>query len=54
MLRRPACAAGLTLQADAALLGELEGVGQQVLEHLQQALGIGDAYCGRGAGRASI
>ena len=29
-------------QAHAALFGELEGVGQQVLEHLLQALGVGD------------
>ena len=26
----------------AALFGELEGVGEQVLEHLLQALGVGD------------
>ena len=29
-------------QAHAALLGELEGVGEQVLQHLLQALGVGD------------
>ena len=41
MLGAPAADHGRHLEPDAALLGELEGVGQQVLEHLLQTLGVG-------------
>ena len=41
MLGAPAADHGRHLQADTALLGELEGVGQQVLENLLQTLGVG-------------
>ena len=40
--RAPAARGRRDLQRDAALLGELERVGEQVLEHLLQALAIGD------------
>ena len=42
MARRPACGRRKDLELNAATLGELERVRQQVLEHLLQALGIGD------------
>ncbi len=41
MLGTPAADGGRRGQPHAALLGELEGVGQQVLEHLLQPLGVG-------------
>src|SRR5262249_33099270 len=37
----PATGGNADVQAHTAALGELEGVRQQVLQHLQQALGIG-------------
>ena len=42
MLGAPAAERGRDVEPHAAVLGELEGVRQQVLEHLLQALGIGD------------
>ena len=42
MARGPACGRGGDLELNAATLGELERVRQQVLEHLLQALGVGD------------
>ena len=41
MLGAPAADGGRDRQPHAALLGELEGVRQQVLQHLLQALGVG-------------
>ena len=41
-----------TSRRDAALLGELEGVGEQVLEHLLQPLRVGDDRRAAGRGRA--
>ena len=41
VLRAPAAGGELGLERDAAPLGELEGVGEQVLEHLLQPLGVG-------------
>jgi hypothetical protein len=49
MVRAPSAAGTDTEEPHAALLGEFEGVGQQVLEHLLQTLGVGDqaaARCG--------
>jgi hypothetical protein len=45
--------AGCDIEADAAALGELEGVGEQVLEHLLQAPRVGVDHLGRRSGRAS-
>ena len=42
MVRRPAAGAGRHGQPHAAVRGELDGVGQQVLQHLLQPLGVGD------------
>src|ERR1700756_2382386 len=42
MVRRPAAGDRRNGEPDAAVLGELEGIGEQVLEYLLQALGIGD------------
>ena len=42
MLRAPAAHRRRDVEAHAALRRELEGVGQQVLEHLLQPLGVGD------------
>ena len=47
----PAVLGRLDAQRDRALLGELEGVGEQVLEDLLQALGVG--VDGRAAVRRS-
>ena len=41
VLRAPAPDRGGDVEPHAAVLGELEGVGQQILEHLLQALGVG-------------
>ena len=48
MVGRPAAAGRRDAQPHAALGGELEGVGQQVLEDLLQALGVGDDAARRG------
>ena len=42
MTHGPAAGHRADLELDAALVGELEGVGKQILEHLLHALGIGD------------
>jgi hypothetical protein len=42
MVLAPAALGDGNGQAHAALLGEFEGIGKQVLEHLLQALGVGD------------
>ena len=42
MIVAPAVVGERNRQPNAALLGELEGVRQQVLEHLLQALRVGD------------
>ena len=42
MLAAPAADGCRDLEPHAAVRGELERVGQQVLQHLQQALGVGD------------
>ena len=42
MIGGPAACGPGDAQPHAAVLGELEGVGEQVLEHLLQALGVGD------------
>ena len=42
MIRAPSAPGDSDAELDAAVLGELEGVGQQVLQHLLEALGVGD------------
>src|SRR5271165_502378 len=42
MIGTPAADDRRNTELDAALLSELKGVGEQVLEHLLQALGVGD------------
>ena len=53
MIRAPAADRGRHVQPHAAVLGELEGVRQQVLEHLLQALGVGGDAARRDAGSIS-
>jgi hypothetical protein len=42
MIGAPAALRARNLEPHAALIGELEGVGQQILQHLLQPLGVGD------------
>ena len=41
MIGAPAAERGVDVETDAALRGEFESVGQQVLQHLLQPLGVG-------------
>ena len=50
----PAAVDRLDRQRDLALLGELEGVGQQVLEDLLQPLGVGEDRLAAGRGSSSM
>ena len=51
MLGAPAADGGGDTEADAALLGELERIREQVLQHLLQPLGVGDDAAARDADR---